>query len=222
MKIRQKSNRNNIICSFVGIGILFVSSIEMLLSIFCEKRKWPSQNPDLLFLLFGIVGLLLMFVGIVNIVSNIGINKYLKNPDYGLDYEKEYSTYRIIGKDKKKSKNGALKFQKYSEWKEHIEDTFKLIIDDEDAYRFMISRLRSRDNYKELLISAVIPVEVGMLTVFYSAGIDVSEMGTILSILVSAIVLLVIVIVNYLECKEEISFISDFIEIVFPSKIYLK
>lgn len=222
MKERQISNRKNKSCLILGLGMLFTSSIAMLLSVFYKKRKWPSQNYDLLFLLLGIVGLLLMLIGIVNIVSNNEINKYLKNPAYGLDYEKEFSTYKIIGKDKKKTKNGALEFHKYSEWKKHIENTFKSIIDDEDAYRFMIRRLRSKESYKDLIISAVIPVEVGMFTVFYSAGIDVSEIGTILSILVSAIFLLAIVTVNYLECKEEIGFISDFNEIVFPSKLHLK
>lgn len=222
MKERQISNRKNKICLILGLGMLFTSSIAMLLSVFYKKRKWPSQNYDLLFLLLGIVGLLLMLIGIVNIVSNNEINEYLKNPAYGLDYEKEFSTYKIIGKDKKKTKNGALEFHKYSEWKKHIENTFKSIIDDEDAYRFMIRRLRSKENYKDLIISAVIPVEVGMFTVFYSAGIDVSEIGTILSILVSAIFLLAIVTVNYLECKEEIGFISDFNEILFPSKLHLK
>lgn len=61
-----------------------------------------------------------------------------------------------------------------------------------------------------------------MFTVFYSTGIDISKIGTILPILVSAIFLLIIVMVNYLDCKEEINFILDFNEIIFPSKVHLK
>ena len=86
----------------------------------------------------------------------------------------------------------------------------------------MIRRLRNKESYKELITSAVIPIEIGMFTVFYSTGIGISKIGTILPILVSAIFLLIIVVVNYLDCKEEINFILDFNEIVFPSISHLK
>lgn len=86
----------------------------------------------------------------------------------------------------------------------------------------MVRRLRNKESYKELITSSVIPIEIGMLTVFYSTGIDISKIGTILPILVSAIFLLIIVMVNYLDCKEEINFILDFNEIIFPSKVHLK
>lgn len=218
MKVRQVSNTKNKICLFVGLGMLFISGISILLNVFNEKRKWPSRSVDLYFLLLGVVGGLLIIIGIVNIACNIEINRYLKNPAYGLDYQKENSTYAIIGKDKKKAKNGALRFHKYSEWKEYVEKSFNDIVNNEDAYRFMLRRLRSRENYKELIISAVIPVEVGILTALYSAGIALPKLSTIIAIFISAIILLVIVTVNYLECEEEIEFISDFNEIVFPSK----
>ncbi len=222
MEVRKISNTKNIICLVIGGGMLFICVISILVGIFFEKRKWLSQSSDLFFLLLGVIGILLILTGIVNIVSNIETNKYLKNTPYSLDYQKEISTYTIIGKDKKKPKNGALKFYKYSEWKDYIEKTFKDIIDVEDAYRYMIRRLRNKESYKELIISAVIPIEVGMFSTFYSAGNNVSEFGTSISILISAIILSIIVTVNYLECKEEIGFISDFNEIIFPSKIHRK
>lgn len=59
-----------------------------------------------IFLLLGIIGILMILIAGVNIVSNIGINKYLKNSAYGIDYQKEISTYKIIGKNKKKIKMG--------------------------------------------------------------------------------------------------------------------
>lgn len=159
MEVRKISNTKNIICLVIGCGMLFICVISILVGIFFEKRKWLSQSSDLFFLLLGVIGILLILTGIVNIVSNIETNKYLKNTPYSLDYQKEISTYTIIGKDKKKPKNGALKFYKYSEWKDYIEKTFKDIIDDEDAYRYMIRRLRNKESYKELIISAVIPIE---------------------------------------------------------------
>jgi len=222
MEVRQISNRKNKICLRVGIGMCIISAIEMLLIKFYFKSKWPGRNVDLFFLLLGIIGILMILIAGVNIVSNIRINKYLKNSAYGIDYQKEISTYKIIGKNKKKIKNGALEFEKYSAWKEYIEKKFEAIIDNEDAYRFMVRRLRNKESYKELITSSVIPIEIGMFTVFYSTGIDISKIGTILLVLVSAIFLLIIVMVNYLDCKEEINFILDFNEIIFPSKVHLK
>ena len=43
-----------------------------------------------------------------------------------------------------------MKFEKYSAWKEYIEKTFEAIIDNEDAYRFMVRRLRNKESYKEM------------------------------------------------------------------------
>lgn len=150
MEVRQISNRKNKICFCVGFCMCIISTIEMLLIKFYFKSKWPGQNIDLFFLLLGIIGFLMILIAGVNIVSNIGINKYLKNSAYGIDYQKEISTYKIIGKNKKKIKNGALEFEKYSDWKEYIEKTFEAIIDNEDAYRFMIRRLRNKESYKEI------------------------------------------------------------------------
>lgn len=59
-----------------------------------------------IFLWLGIIGILMILIAGVNIVSNIEINKYLKNSAYGIDYQKEISTYKIIGKNKKKIKMG--------------------------------------------------------------------------------------------------------------------
>ena len=222
MEERKLSNTKHIWFLIAGIIMMLSGIIEILLCLFSKKRNWPSQNIDLIFMLLGIVGIIFVVLSIINIRGNIEINNYLRNPAYGIDYQKEFSTYRIIGLDKKKAKNGALRFSKYTDWKNYIESDYKRIINNEDAYRFMIRILRGKESYKELIISALIPIEVGILSVFYAAGIGISEIGTVFSILISAISLLVIVSNNYLECKEEIAFISDFIEIVFPEKLNQK
>lgn len=106
MEVRQISNRKNKICLCVGIGKCIISVIEMLLIKFYFKSKWLGQKVDLFFLWLGIIGILMILIAGVNIVSNIEINKYLKNSAYGIDYQKEISTYKIIGKNKKKLKMG--------------------------------------------------------------------------------------------------------------------
>lgn len=88
MEVRKISNTKNIICLVIGGGMLFICVISILVGIFFEKRKWLSQSSDLFFLLLGVIGILLILTGIVNIVSNIETNKYLKNTPYSLDYQK--------------------------------------------------------------------------------------------------------------------------------------
>lgn len=193
--------------------MLFICGISILFSSFFESRAWLSKNSDRIFLLIGVIGFYILFMGI----SRIKINGYLKNSAYGIDYQKEFSTYIIIGKEKR-TKNGALKFHKYSEWKEYVEKSFRNIIDDEDAYRFMIRWLRSKENYKELIISAEIPLEVCAVSIFYSAGKDGSATVTIISMFMTIIILGAITVADCLKCQEEIEFISDFNEIVFHKK----
>lgn len=84
MEVRKISNTKNIICLVIGGGMLFICVISILVGIFFEKRKWLSQSSDLFFLLLGVIGILLILIGIVNIVSNIETNKYLKNTPWRL------------------------------------------------------------------------------------------------------------------------------------------
>ena len=95
MEVRQISNRKNKICLRVGIDMCIISAIEMLLIKFYFKSKWPGRNVDLFFLLLGIIGILMILIAGVNIVSNIGINKYLKNSAYGIDYQNLIMMLRV-------------------------------------------------------------------------------------------------------------------------------
>lgn len=217
MEGRKLSYRKNIVMLLISVIMILACVTDCLVSKVYFQRKWPSQSLDLLFLLLGIVGIIVVVLDIVNIIGNFRINKFLKNPAYGLDYQKEFSTYKIIGKEKAKVKNEALQFHKYSEWRDYLKNNYERIINNEDAYRFMVRRLRGQESYKELLLSALVPVEIGIFTVFYSVGINISENETTLSILASSVIIIVLVAVNYFECKEEIAFINDFMEIVFPT-----
>ncbi len=216
-EVRQKSNKGNIIMLFIG-GFFFMGGIiEALLTILVVKREWPGNWIDLLSFILCYGGGILALVSAIRIKDIIEINKDLKDLAYGIDYQKELSTYSIIGRKDKKARNGAISFNKYSEWIEYVKNEFSEIVNCENAYRFMMRRLRNIENYKELLLFASVPIEVGTITILYSAGIGISGLSAIVSIIVSSVFITKLLVDSYYKCVEEICFINDFAEIVFPS-----
>ena len=214
--IRQISNTKNCVLIVFGFILITICVIEILFIIITEKHSWPSRMEDLVFLLVGIIGILLFLWGLLNFFNVKSDNKYLKNLDYGFDYQKELSTYCIIGINKK-VKNGALKFNKYSEWKNYLEKEYNNIINNEDAYHFFIRRLRNKKSYIELLVAVLVPIEISLLATFYAASSDLSVSGKTVALFITAIIFVIIMTIEFNNCKEEINFLNDIIEIVFPN-----
>lgn len=216
MKTRQISNKKNIILLLVGIVMASVCFIVTRINILHEKGEWLTGCIKTVVLVLGIVGLILIVINIINVLGNIKINKDLNNLAYGFDYQKEFSTYRIVGRDKAKAKNEAKKFHKYSEWRRDVENRFEKIINDEDAYHFMVRIYRDKESFKDLFMSVLIPLDVAIFTVLYSNGVNISETASVITIIIIIAILIVFATVGYFKCKEEIGFMTDFMEIVFP------
>lgn len=222
MKARQISNKKNIILLLVGIVMASVCFIVTRINILDGKGKWLIGCIKAVVLVLGIVGLILIVINIIKVLGNIKINKDLNNLAYGFDYQKEFSTYRIVGRDKAKAKNEANKFHKYSEWRGDIENRFEKIINDEDAYHFMVRIYRDKESFKDLFMSVLIPLDVAIFTVLYSDGVNISETARVITIIIIIAILIVFATVNYFKCKEEIGFMTDFMEIVFPERFSKK
>ncbi len=108
----KKSNGKNIVLIIISIMIIFACLVDIFyVKPEGTKLVWRNSLEVILIILFG--GLLIW--NIINLVRNKRISKLQKNMPYNFDYQKELSTYTIIGKDNKKIKNGAMKFSKYSE-----------------------------------------------------------------------------------------------------------
>lgn len=216
-KVRRISYKNSVIHLCIGfvlfLTLFFLQRCYIVLHIKCKS------NEDLMIFLFFVIGIIVLTMILESTLHIFYIyfkNKELKNLPYGIDYDKELSTYIIIGTEKRKVKNEALKFNKYTEWKSYLESNYKQIMNNEDAYHFMIKKLRGKQTFKELLLSAIIPVEIGLFTVFYSSEIFMYEIDKIISIFFSTVILAIIMTASYCDYKQESNFILDFIEIIFP------
>ena len=215
---RKVSINKYIIFLFGGIIAVVIFTGDVFWALFKEKRDWPDNTWDLLFLIILLIGVFGVVYGIVNINFTKKLNEYLSTPDYNIDYQQELYTYKIIGKKNAKIKNGAQKFEKYTDWKTELIKKHGTIKNNEDAYRYMIRLLRDKQYFKEMLCTIAVPIEVGILTVFYTADNLVNNTGSFIGIFISAVMSVIIMGIYYLQCNDEISFIIDFIEIIFPKQ----
>lgn len=142
-------------------------------------------------------------------------NADLKKLPYGFDYEKELFTYKMIGQDKKNSKNILQKFEKYSEWKAYLQKEYLKHKNCEDFYRFLVRRLREKRNTKDLLIMVLIPTEIAAFSVYYGMNKDMDEITVIISLTIVVCFLVIILSKNYTNAMIEIEFLEDYIEILF-------
>lgn len=213
-EVRKISNEKNIRGIIIGAVMLLIGCIRKIIHIF--KQKWIAQMFVFLLPIISIVGIMLIIICVINIIFNSCKNNELKKLAYRIDYQKELSTYKVIGYEKRKLKNGAQYFNKYCEWKNYIDKKYDNIKNNENAYHFMVRKYRAKESAKELLMSAILPLEVGVLSILYSGNYHFCEGANIFIILVPVVFLIVLITVNYFDYKEEVCFISDFMEIVFP------
>ena len=162
------------------------------------------------------IGFVITVFGIVLIKLNIQANKYLKNPPYSFDYEKELETYVIVGKEKRMTKKGAEYYKNYSEWEEHVRaNTIDGKTNNDNFYHYLIRMLRNKKTSEKLMISLVIPIEIALLSNDFCDNVENCKIyGTLLS----TIFLVVFFTINYLKIANEISFLKDYISIMFPKE----
>ena len=133
---------------------------------------------------------------------------------YNFDYQKELSTYTIIGKDNKKNKNGAMKFSKYSEWKQYILTNYAEQMKNDDFYRFLKRELRKKKDYVNLLITVVTPIEITIL----SASIAIFQEYSIICIAILSFYLITFLTIDFCKARDEVNFLEDYIEILFEKR----
>ncbi len=142
---------------------------------------------------------------------------------YLFDYEKELSTYEMIGRENakkktaknKKLKNNADYYEKYTEWKEHIKKDYLEIVGFSEDNRINFNKyLKSNLYRKELLIYVmevlIIPVELGIIASFGNQNIPFQLGG----IIILNLVLALYVTNEVYNCKLEEHFLNDLIEII--------
>lgn len=214
-KIRKVSSKWNAVRL-----VLFI--IFCLVVPFPEKTNSMFQVEDLSTIVFSlakICSLAGVVMESIYIYKNFKTNKRLKDLPYAFDYELELSTYKNIGLKKAKNKIKIEKFDRYTKWKEYILLKYKILMNNEDFFRFLNRTLRNKKNEKEMMTGLVTPVEVGILTTFFTVNSGMDEMEIMFSLIVLSLMIVVVVLYRILGAKNEIDFIEDFLEIIFPNKI---
>lgn len=217
-KIRKVSNKWN------WIKLLLFMQIYVLVPL-PEKIKnlndvEMGEYIKTLVLAFAKAGLLIGIIFVIFcICMNFKVNKRLKNLPYAFDYQLELNTYKNIGLKKTKGKIEVQKFERYTKWKEYILLKYKILMNNEDFYRFLKRTLRNKKTEKEMMTGLVTPVEVGILTIFFTVNSGMDEMEIMFSLIILSLTIVVVVLYGILGAKNEIDFIEDFVEIIFPNKI---
>lgn len=211
MEKSKKSSGKSIVLIIISI----IAILVCLVDIFCVKPEgtklaWRSSLEVILIILFG--GLLIW--NIINLVRNKRISKLQKNMPYNFDYQKELSTYTIIGKDNKKTKNGAMKFSKYSEWKQYILANYAEQMKNDDFYRFLKRELRKKKDYVNLLITVVTPIEITIL----SASIAIFQEYSVICIAILSFYLITFLTIDFCRARDEVNFLEDYIEILLEKR----
>ena len=103
MQFRQMSNKFN--------GVKMIGSIIVLgIGLFIKTKRFEVLEPqmeefvDNIAMLLMIVSLIVLVFAIKDYWNVRNVNKALRKLPYGFDYEKELSTYKIIGQNKKRIK----------------------------------------------------------------------------------------------------------------------
>lgn len=158
-----------------------------------------------------VIGIVLIVLNIYLIENAKKINKLSKNLEYKFYYKDELKDYHLLGKNTKKEK----KYNKYSEWKNGVQNKYSEQMNSDDFYRFLNKILRNKTDTKDMLEIVVIPLEFTVMTIYMDINNDCVDS---ISLIIVAAVLLIILIDNILNAREEVYFMQNFIEILFSHK----
>lgn len=217
-KLEEKSYRKNVIKIIIGCILLAIAGIEITVKVLVWKRNWMTNFLDALILLVIVVGVFVLIYGILGLIFVNEEKEYLRNLPYKFDYVTEFELHKNTGikRKGKKGKSEFTYFNKYSAWKSYIEQMYADRKNNEDFYRFLNRKLRGKKSRKELMLNMMIPLDVTILTVFFTVKTAINGIELVILLVVMILLLANFLTVNILEINKEIYFIEDFMELVFP------
>lgn len=212
---RKVSNTRNIITAVVSAATVIVIGWILL----CHKdvlmHKLLGIDGQQIALFLALAALIILSFSIAKCYSVSKINKRLKNLPYRFDYEKELSTYKVIGTEKK-LKNNAQRYLTYSEWKEYLYKKYKEQINYENFYRFVNQSRRAKKEEKALIQSLVIPLEITIISVYFNINNELDYNECIISLILLVGFFVIYFTRQVIKINWEINFYDDFIEVMFP------
>ena len=196
MKKQDNKYTGNIISIVITIIALDILCMDVI--------KWKTE--------YACIKAIVMCIAILCICVSFFLQK-LRNRgniwEYGLDFGYELQEYKNIGKKKGSYKN-------YTEWKLHILHQFKLRINDENFYRFLNRKIRTRKLYEAYVGILIIPVEIASLQFIDADILPENNCWKVLAGIINIVIIVVIMLKILNGKKDEIYFLEDFCEIVFP------
>ena len=162
-----------------------------------------------------------IFVSVASwiISSYIIIEKY---PQYSINYEIEYRTYKNIGRSnlrKKDAKYKIKRFDKYSQWKNCISKKYvneKYVISNnsrKDLFHFLNQKLRNKKLEKNIYEVLLIPLIMLFVTVSFGF-IDLPEKESYITLFIAIILVEVCSLTEIIKVSSNLEFIEDYIEII--------
>lgn len=198
------------------IGIIFKNtSIWLILAIcnwpsYCivvHLLKGSSKQTLAVIIPCTIACIILWVVAIVKNNNKLKLNEAAIEP-YSFDYSCELEIYVSVGKKK-------ARYEKYSQWKKHIEEEYQIQIHSDDFYHFIRRRFRIKENKYDMIKALLVPVEVALIAVFAQ---DKSMIGNIsygtVYAFITALIIVVLATNEMISCKNEIHFLNDMIELI--------
>ncbi len=171
MNCRKISNKKNIIMLIIAIILFTISIVQLLYRVLHDKvNAWPKSSWDGVFLGLGIISFFGVVIYISQIHNIIKINEQLSSLPYNFDYEKELSTFVIIGRPSQKAKNDAIHFNKYSEWKNYINNSYKDLYKNEDFFRYLVRLYRIQVLYTDYLMKLYFPIIMSVISFYWTAN----------------------------------------------------
>lgn len=164
----------------------------------------------------GIAGFIL-FLALISRIYKMYINHINKNPDYNFVFWYEVKIYKSVGVYRR---NFPPKYRTYSEWKQYIETEYDSLINNVDFYHYLRRILRSSRSEKEIIMGMVIPTDIAIVTTYiaYAFNHNINnfyEMFISLSLLV--VIFSIFITIKVSNVSNEVHFLNDFMQIVFPA-----
>lgn len=203
------SSTNYIIYMLLSIVLIIVC----LLRIFFSKAFDNTKFPEKIAIIVLVISIVIFIVSINGFISTKRINANLKNLPYKFDYSKEYATYHAIGRNITKVKNGGIKFDKYTEWKDYINTKFIKQKNNEDFFRFMNRIIRQKDRDIYIFEKILIPVEIAIVSILFGTG-NMKDSTDLISFLCVTSFCIGFLEHEILNLKESVYFLKDFFEIL--------
>lgn len=212
--MKEKAVKGNRVLVFLLFVLAFCLAIG--------QGHVERTNIRIIMILVSFVCFVGFVIALIVLIGRLHFNRTLCKLPYDFDYEAEFVVYRNIGKTKKeravkKLKEGYTTPDVYTAWECELKERNKKVMKNENNinfYHYLKRCLRNAKRFYDGMVVVLIPIEVGIMTVFLTNNGEQS--GGTITLAVTAAVLAVILTKELYKSRSESEFVSDVIDILCP------